>query len=174
LGGFSGAERGTREPGGAIRTGIIAAAITFHQQTRDVSSDLLVDVEGTRRYLRSCVFTVAQSEEIIAEARSDQPSTTRTQDMVITSFRQHALQGFLRRWPMQRASDRGDTAEEAVRARTTDAREASAGSYDGNPRVGVRTGARHEDGRYTDIFVSRYPCPLDAGGFNEPNKTVVK
>ena len=47
-------------------------------------------------------------------------------------------------------------------------------TYDGNPRVGVRTGARHEDGRYTDIFVSRYPCPLDAGGFNEPNKTVVK
>ena len=47
-------------------------------------------------------------------------------------------------------------------------------SYDGNPRVGVRMGARHEDGRYTDIFVSRYPCPLDAGGFNEPNKTVVK
>ena len=92
-----------------------------------MSPDLLVDVEGTRRYLRSCGFTVAQSEEIIADARSDQPSTSTTQDMVITSFRQHALQGFLRRWPKQRACDRGDTAEEAVRARTTDAREASAG-----------------------------------------------
>jgi hypothetical protein len=25
-------------------------------------------------------------------------------------------------------------------------------TYDGNPRVGVRTGARHEDGRYTDMI----------------------
>ena len=37
------------------------------------------------------------------------------------------------------------------------AREAVKGltSYDGNPRVGVRTGARHEDGRYTDMILER-------------------
>ena len=56
-GGPSGAERGSREPGGAIRTGIIAASIIFHQETSDVSPDLMVDAEGTRRYLRPCGFT---------------------------------------------------------------------------------------------------------------------
>ena len=43
------------------------------------------------------------------------------------------------------------------------------------PLVGVRTGARHEDGRYTDMIWFRSArSPRDAGGFNEPNKTVVK
>ena len=56
-GGPSGAERGSREPGGAIPTGIIAAAIIFHQETSDVRPDLMVDAEGTRRYLRPCGFT---------------------------------------------------------------------------------------------------------------------
>ena len=36
------------------------------------------------------------------------------------------------------------SAREAVKGLTT---------YDGNPRVGVRTGARHEDGRYTDMVL---------------------
>ena len=95
-GGPSGAERGSREPGGAIRTGIIAAAIIFHQETSDVSPDLMVDAEGTRRYLRPCGFTEAQIDEIIADARADQPSTSTTQDLVITSFLKalyDALQG---------------------------------------------------------------------------------
>ena len=73
-GGPSGAERGSREPGGAIRTGIIAAAIIFHQETSDVSPDLMVDAEGTRRYLRPCGFTEAQIDEIIADALADEAS----------------------------------------------------------------------------------------------------
>ena len=81
----------------------------------------------TRSYLRTCGFTEAQSEEIIADARADQPSTPTNQDLVITSFRQAALNDLLTRCPRQRARGRGDTAEEAVRARKTDAREASAG-----------------------------------------------
>ena len=64
-GGPSGAERGSREPGGAIPTGIIAAAIIFHQETSDVRPDLMVDAEGTRRYLRPCGFTEVQIDEII-------------------------------------------------------------------------------------------------------------
>jgi hypothetical protein len=73
-GGPSGAERGSREPGGAIRTGIIAASIIFHQETSDVSPDLMVDAEGTRRYLRPCGFTEAQIDEIIADALADEAS----------------------------------------------------------------------------------------------------
>jgi len=72
-----------------------------------VSPDLMVDGEGTRRYLRICGFTEAESEEIIADARADQPSTSTTQDLVITSFRQHAFQDFLRKWPKQWARGRG-------------------------------------------------------------------
>jgi hypothetical protein len=89
--------------------GAIAAAIIFHQETKDVSSALMVDGEDTRRYLRTCGFTEAESEEIIAEARADQPSTSTTQDPVITLFRQHAFQDFLRKWPKQWARGRGHT-----------------------------------------------------------------
>jgi len=88
LGGSSGAERGSREPGGAIRTGIIAAAITFHQETSDVRPDLMVDAEGTRRYLRPCGFTEAQIDEIIADARADQPSSIRKRCRVSTCMLQ--------------------------------------------------------------------------------------
>ena len=43
------------------------------------------------------------------------------------------------------------------------------------PLVGVRMGARHEDGRYTDmIWFSEVSRPKSRGGFIEPNKTVVK
>ena len=70
----SGAERGSREPGGAIRTGIIAAAIIFHQETSDVRPDLMVDAEATRRYLRPCGFTEVQIDEIIADALADEAS----------------------------------------------------------------------------------------------------
>ena len=87
LGGSSGAERGSREPGGAICTGIIAAAITFHQETSDVSPDLMVDAEGTRRYLRPCGFTEAQIDEIIANARADQPSSSTVVTPARTSAR---------------------------------------------------------------------------------------
>ena len=46
------------------------------------------------------------------------------------------------------------SAREAVKGLTT---------YDGNPRVGVRTGARHEDGRYTDmIWFSKCRGPIAA------------
>ena len=86
-GGPSGAERGSREPGGAIRTGIIAAAIIFHQETSDVSPDLMVDAEGTRRYLRPCGFTEAQIDEIIADARADQPSSSTVVTPARTSAR---------------------------------------------------------------------------------------
>jgi hypothetical protein len=55
----------------------------------------MLDAECVRRYLRTCGFSEAQSEEIIADARADQPSTSTTQDLVITSFRQDALQGLL-------------------------------------------------------------------------------
>ena len=137
----SGTEQGTRETGGAIRMGVIAAAIIFHQETKDVSSDLMVDGEDTRRYLRTCGFTEAESEEIIADARADQPSTSTTQDPVITLFRQHAFQDFLRKWPKQWARGRGDTAEEAARAGKTDAREASAGVV-----TPARTPARNDEG----------------------------
>ena len=59
-GGASGTEQGTRETGSAIRTGVIvAAAIIFHQETKDVSADLMVEGEDTRRYLRTCGFTEA-------------------------------------------------------------------------------------------------------------------
>jgi len=137
----SGTEQGTRETGDAIRMGVIAAATIFHQETKDVSSDLMVDGEDTRRYLRTCGFTEAESEEIIAEARADQPSTSTTQDPVITLFRQHAFQDFLRKWPKQWARGRGDTAEEAARAGKTDAREASAGVV-----TPARTPARNDEG----------------------------
>ena len=71
-GGASGTEQGTRETGSAIRTGVIvAAAIIFHQETKDVSADLMVEGEDTRRYLRTCGFTEAESEEIIADARAE-------------------------------------------------------------------------------------------------------
>ena len=73
-GGPSGAARGSRAPGGAIRTGIIAAAIIFHQETSDVRPDLMVDAEGTRRYLRPCGFTEVQIDEIIADALADEAS----------------------------------------------------------------------------------------------------
>ena len=60
-------------------------------------------------------------------------------------------------------------------ARNGEASYVDPNSYDGNPRVGMRTGARHEDGRYTDMIWFRSTrSPRDAGGFNEPNKTVVK
>ena len=95
-GGSSGAERGTQESGGTYFAGIIAAGLTFHQETRDESPDLMLDAECVRRYLRTCGFSKAQSEEIIADARADQPSTSTTQDLVITSFLKalyDALQG---------------------------------------------------------------------------------
>ena len=70
--------RFTGEPGGAIPTGIIAAAIAaaiiFHQETSDVRPDLMVDAEGTRRYLRPCGFTEVQIDEIIADALADETS----------------------------------------------------------------------------------------------------
>jgi hypothetical protein len=56
----------------------------------------MLDAECVRRYLRTCGFSKAQSEEIIADARADQPSTSTTQDLVITSFLKalyDALQG---------------------------------------------------------------------------------
>ena len=87
--------------GGTYFAGITAAGLTFHQETRDESPDLMLDAECVRRYLRTCGFSEAQSEEIIADARADQPSTSTTQDLVITSFRQDALQGLLTGCPKQ-------------------------------------------------------------------------
>ena len=140
--------------------GIIAAATIFHQETKDVRSDLMVDGEDTRRYLRTCGFTEAESEEIIADARADQPSTSTTQDPVITLFRQHAFQDFLRKWPKQWARGRGDTAEEAARAGKTDAREASAGVV-----TPARTPARNNEGHVgTPSIPTPRPCSQSTPG----------
>ena len=160
-GGASGTEQGTRETGSAIRTGVIvAAAIIFHQETKDVSADLMVEGEDTRRYLRTCGFTEAESEEIIADARADQPSTSTTEDRVIPSFRQHASQDLLRKWLKQWAHGGGDTAQEAARAGKPDAREASAGV--GTP---ARTPARNDEGHVGTPLI---PTPKDL--FTHPRK----
>jgi hypothetical protein len=160
-GGSSGTEQGKRETGGSIRTGVIvAAAIIFHQESKDVSADLMVEGEDMRRYLRTCGFTEAESEEIIADAHADQPSTSMTQDLVIPSFLQHAFQDFLRKWPKQWASCGGDTAEEAARAGKPDAREASAGV--GTP---ARTPARNDEGHVGTPLI-----PTPKALFTHPRK----
>ena len=160
-GGASGTEQGTRETGRAIRTGVIvAAAIIFHQETKDVSADLMVEGEDTRRYLRTCGFTEAESEEIIADARADQPSSSTTEDLVIPSFQQHASQDFLRKWLKQWAHGGGDTAEEAARAGKPDAREASAGV--GTP---ARTPARNDEGHVGTPLI-----PTPKALFTHPRK----
>ena len=72
-----GAERGSRAPGGAIRTGIIAAAIIFHQETSDVRPDLMVDEGGGVRSGPGVARTILLFH-IISARPSKQPLMVRT------------------------------------------------------------------------------------------------